>query len=109
MTMVHTHKLTGKMMYIKNIYIFVFSIILVFASIFIPVTVYNQNDLSPVLFGYPLKFVSQYQNYNPPFPWRTSFSSPLEHPTHILWMELIINIVIVYAIVWLILRQIKNK
>ena len=100
---------TQKNSYIKNIYILFLSIMIVWLSTRIPVTVYRQGELSPISFGYPFQFVHQYQTYTPPFPWKTSFSTPMEHPTQIQWETLLIDIGIVYIMIWFIWRVVKNK
>ncbi len=103
----NTHP-SRKNSYIKNIYILFLSIMIVWFSTLIPVTVYRQGELSPISFGYPFQFVHQYQTYTPPFPWRTSIRTAMEHPTEIQWETLLIDIGIVYIMIWLIFRIARN-
>ena len=71
------------------------SLLLVLASAFLPITVHRQSDLGEVRLGVPMQFVTQDQSgLTPPLPYRTSFSSPWEFPTRVLWAQLLLNIVV---------------
>lgn len=85
----------------------VLSFITVIATLYLPVTVHRQQELSPVSLGRPFPFINQYQTYTPPLPWNTSISTPREHPTQVLWHVFVIDVIIIYIIIFLILKIYK--
>jgi len=60
--------------------IFSFALILVLFTVLIPQTVQNKREMRDMKFGFPLAFINQdLTAYDPPFPWKFSFSSPWEN------------------------------
>lgn len=93
----------------RSVYTFllVLSILLVFSSVYWPVTVYSQADLynAKVKLGLPLPFVVQIQDLSlSSLPTHTSIRIPLENPTQILLPKFILNVAIVFGILSLILN-----
>lgn len=85
----------------KKIYTYIlmaiFSLFVLFTTLFIPVTVKNQIEMNRVWFGYPIPFVNQNLNYNPPdFPRNYGLSSVWENPTKIVWTNLIASYLLVF-------------
>jgi len=77
---------------------------LVLSSVFAPVPVHTQPHLAQVRLGLPLPFMIQNQTgYTPPLPWQTQFYSPWENPTHILLLELLLSLAIVFVVISLLL------
>lgn len=84
------------------------SVLLVIASVYLPVTVYSQVQLSEVKLGLLLPFVVQTQYINPPlFPWQTSILSIWENPTQVLWSQFFLNVAIVFGALSLVLKFFK--
>src|SRR3990172_7286277 len=83
----------------KNIFLFLIAFVIVVITMYMPVTVYSQEDLSRVELGFPLPFMVQNQNISPPFfPWRTNVGSFYENPIYIIWHYFLIDIVVVFGI-----------
>ena len=81
-----------------SIAIVISSVLLVFTSVYLPVTVYSQAQLAGVKLGLVLPFVVQTQYINPPlFPWQTSIRSIWENPTQVLWPQFFLDVVIVFG------------
>lgn len=97
----------SKNFYFKNIIILFLSFIIVILTLYLPVTIYRQEEFSPVSLGSPFPFIHQFQTYTPPFPWNTSISTPWEHPTQVLWHVFVIDVIIIYIIIFLILKIYK--
>lgn len=88
---------------------FMLSGLLVLASLFVPVTVSSKIDLEQVKLGLPLPWVIQDQSrYDPPFPWRVHFYSPLEVPTWILLSQFLFDVVLVFGAIVVTVRVIKE-
>ena len=86
-------------------YIFASSLILtlifLFSSLFIPITINKHEELSDIKLGLPLKFLIQDQShYDPPLPWKVSISSALENPTEILWLQFVVSFAIVFILIF---------
>ena len=88
--------------------VLILSVILVFLSVSLPVTVYSQADLERVKLGLPLPFVIQNQGINPPLPWQTSMRSVWENPTQILGPVFFLDVAIVFGIISLVFKGFKN-
>lgn len=104
-----TDKFMQKKFFIENGIILFISFIIVLFSLYLPVTVYRQEEFSPISLGRPFPFIHQYQTYTPPLPWKTSISSLWEHPTQVLWGMLLIDVGLVYITLWLIWRVMINN
>jgi hypothetical protein len=83
----------------------VFSIL----SVFIPVTVYNREELSQVSLGFPIRFLAQSQiglpigwPDGPTFPSQRTFISPWENVFQVSWGHFLLNIAIIFLILNLI-------
>lgn len=77
------------------------TIFLLFSSLFLPITIRKQEDLSSVRMGLPVAFYVQDQSqYEPPLPWQTKISSANENPTTILWPQFGLSYSIVFALIW---------
>ncbi len=87
----------------------VLTLIFLFSSLFIPVTINRHEELSDIKLGLPLKFFIQDQShYDPPLPWKVSISSALENPTEILWLQFVVSFAIVFIIIFGILYFFKT-
>ena len=76
----------------------IMSVLLVLISVYSPVTVYSQAHLAEVKIGFPLPFIEQTQSIYPPFfPWQTSVRLPLENPTRILLLQLMLNVTMIFG------------
>lgn len=77
------------------------SVLLVTATPFVlPVTVTTPEELRDLRLGAPVPFIRQESHLTPPseaFPLRLNLLSPWEHPTRILWGNLIASVAIVAA------------
>jgi len=97
----------------KKIYIvfFILSIIIVFATIYLPKTFYNQNDMNNVRCGFPLEFFVYSGESSPPYPWTDSciYGMPYGPPKHFIWTSFFIDAGVVYVVFWFIWRVVKNK
>lgn len=82
---------------------------LVLASLTVPVSVANREELAHVKLGLPIPFVIQnMSSYDPPFfPWRFPFVSPWEHPPWVLWPQFFLNIAVVFGVLLLGFRVVK--
>ncbi len=81
----------------KYFLIAVFSLFILFASLFIPVTVKSQSEMNSVWLGYPISFVNQNLHYNPPtFPRNYGINSVWENPTKIVWINLIASYLLIF-------------
>lgn len=76
------------------------AIIIVIISLGSPITISSKVELSPILLGWPIPFMVQYQQYDPPYPWTTYLRSAWENPTQVLWANFAADV----TAVWLILR-----
>ncbi len=91
-----------------NVAILILSVVLVLASVFLPVTVYRQTDLLQVRLGWPITFVIQDQGAYPlPFPAQTRLYSVWENPISVLWLQFFFDIAIVFSGVSLIGNLVK--
>lgn len=90
----------------------------VLASVLFPIPIYNEADLEQVQIGWPLGFVVQDQSryafmfkeplgYKPPLRWQTHLSSVWENTTQILWLQLFLDIAIVFGTIILVLNLVK--
>lgn len=91
----------------------VMSVIIVFISLFLPVTVHSHEELREVRLGLPIHFVVQDQSrYDPPFPYPMRFYSNLEVPTRVNFIRLVLSIFLVFTVLdsgLIILVSIKNR
>lgn len=97
---------------VKKKYIVAASLVLtflfLFSSLFLPVTINRQEELSEIRLGLPIKFLIQDQShYDPPLPWQIHLSSALESPTRILWSQFAVSFIIVFILVFGILSIFK--
>lgn len=76
MKTVQSNKGKQKNLYLKHLFILFLSVVIVVFTLYLPVTVYRLEELSPVSLGRPFQFIHQYQTYTPPLPWNTSISTP---------------------------------
>lgn len=91
-----------------SIAIVLLSVILVFASVYLPVTVYSQAQLAEVKLGLPLPFVSQTQYINPrSFPWETSIRFVWENPTKVLWSLFFLDVFLIWGGVSIVMNFLK--
>ena len=87
------------MIFYAYVLILVLSVLFVFATVFLPITVYSPTDLLAVYIGWPLAFIIQNQRpYAPSFPWQTRLYSVWENQIQILWLQLFFNIAIVFGV-----------
>lgn len=87
-----------------------FALIIIFATLSIPQTVYNHNDMRNMKFGYPIAFITQdVSHYDPPFPWKYSFSSPWENPTKFNLANFLSSYLIIFLFIELIVTGVKKS
>ncbi len=83
------------------------TIVVLFSSLFLPVTIKTQEELSTMHLGLPLQFFVQDQSqYEPPLPWRTHISSARENPTNILWSRFAVSFLIMFLAIFAIVQTI---
>ena len=95
---------------VKNIFFFLIAFVIVSVTIYIPVTVYIQEDLSRVELGLPLPFMAQNQmnNHPPiPFPRHTNLEGFYNNATQIIWHYLLIDVIVVLGILKLSVSGLK--
>ncbi|MFH1318645.1 MAG: hypothetical protein ABIH71_06490 [Candidatus Omnitrophota bacterium] len=94
----------------KYYLVMLLSLFLVSVSIFIPVKINTQMELSKIQLGFPLKFLIQDQGHlDPPFfPWKTNFMSPWEYPFYFSWVKFSLSFFTVFIITSLILEVINK-
>lgn len=78
----------------------ILSLFIVFIPLVLPKTYYSKQDLINVECGWPFPFTVQDQSkWDPLFPWQwRCFGSPWENPFHILWPQLLFDIVLTFLI-----------
>jgi hypothetical protein len=87
------------MIFYAYVLVLVLSVLFVFATVFLPITVYSPTDLLAVHIGWPLAFIIQNQRpYAPSFPWQTHLYSVWENQIQILWLQLFLDIAIVFGV-----------
>lgn len=88
------------MIFYAYVFVLVLSVLFVLGTLFLPITVYSPIDLFQVHMGWPLAFLIQNQRpYAPSFPWQTHLYSVWENQIHILWLQLFLNIAIVFGVI----------
>ncbi len=81
---------------VKQLSIAAVGLAILIATLFIPKTVYNKDEMKNVELGYPIPFITQdFTRYDPPFPYRYSFGSPWEDPYRVLWNNFLLSYVTV--------------
>lgn len=92
----------------KKIYIviFVLSIVIVFTTLYLPKTFYNQNDFNNVRCGFPLEFFVYSSGDSPPYPWTADciYGIPYGPPQQFIWSLFFIDVGIVYLVLWFVWR-----
>jgi len=69
----------------------IFTLILIFASLFVPVNINNKEELNAVHLDLPFRFIVQNQtSYDPPFPAKVRFYSPWENPPEVNGLNLLL-------------------
>src|SRR3990170_1507010 len=81
-----------------TLFLFLLTVTLLFFTLYVPQTIYRQEDFRHVELGLPLPFIVQDQVKSPPLPWQTSFETPRENPTRIIWPQFLIDIVLVFGL-----------
>lgn len=80
----------------------IFSLFIVLASLYVPKTVYSDNDLAGVECGWPVSFVYGPSFQNPPFPWQKScigfLGSAWESQIQFLWFPFFLDVTIVFGL-----------
>lgn len=89
----------------------IFSIIIVFASLYLPKTFYNQNDMNNVRCGFPLEFFVYSSGDSPLYPWTQSCIDGLDYgpPKQFIWPSFFIDVGIVYIVLWLFCKIVKKN
>lgn len=92
----------------------ILSFVLTNLSVFLPVTIYNQEELSQVSLGFPFCFLIQNQIGVPiGFPDGSSFPvfrtliSPWENPLQIIWWRFVLDVLVILVVLFII-RFIKQ-
>lgn len=83
--------------------------LLVLGTLALPVTIERPDDLVRVEFGTPVPFVQQYLADLVPmgiedFPYRTRLLSPWEFAADFSWSAFLLDVAIVWACLWVIVR-----
>ena len=85
------------------------SLIIVIGTLLIPQTVHDKGDMGAMEFGYPIAFVTQdLTHYDPPFPWKYSFSSLWENPSDISWFNFLFSYLIIFLIIGFVVTGIER-
>ena len=86
------------------------NLIVLISPIFTFWTVTNKRGLESVKFGFPFPFIIQDQTrYDPPFPYTMHLQSPIDNPTSINWLALIVSFLVVNTVLYLFFRLRKRK
>lgn len=81
----------------KPFYAVLISLVVTIGTVYLPVNVNNQVEMSNVKLGYPIPFVNQTLNYNPPnFPRGYRLSSVLENPTKMIWTNFLASFLLIF-------------
>ena len=91
----------------SNTLLFFLTLIVLFTTLYVPQTIYHEEDFRHVTLGLPLPFIAQDQDISPPLPWQTSLETPRENPTRIIWHYFFIDVVVVFGILKLCMRGFK--
>ena len=83
---------------LNNLFLFLLTITLLFFTLHISQTIYREENFRHVELGLPLPFIVQDQSITPPLPWQTSFETPRENPTRIIWHQFLIDIFLVFGL-----------
>lgn len=84
------------------------TILLLLSSLFKPITIKNQKDLSSVTMGLPVAFYVQDQSqFEPPLPWQTVLTSAHENPTNVLWPQFAESFILVFVPIFGILSTVS--
>lgn len=77
----------------------IISFLIVIVSLILPKTFYSKAEMIQATCGLPISFtINDRSQWSPPFPWKTNcFGSPWEDIHQILWLQLIIDLVIVFS------------
>jgi len=85
------------------------SFVLTRLSAFLPVTIYNLDELSQVNLGFPFSFLIQNQigvsigfPDGPSFPVLRTLISPWENPLQIIWWRFILDVLLILVVLFLI-------
>lgn len=97
-----------KFHFLENFILTVLTFVLLFATLYIPVTVYTLDDLSQVKLGLPFSFIVQAQSKSPPLPWQTAIAGFYENPTKVLWLPFFADFLIVFALLKVISKILKS-
>lgn len=89
-----------------------FSIIAVFATLYLPKTIFNINELNNILCGWPLPFIEFDSSKNPPNEWTDScinwVGSPMDWNGKVLWIPFFLNVILAFSTVWVIFFSLKK-
>lgn len=90
--------------YLRSIGLLALSVAIVLLTLALPVDIANQAALADVRMGLPFAFLHQdFSGIDPPsFPWSVMFASPWEFPLSIHWPLFILNILLVFAVLFVI-------
>ncbi len=84
------------------------TLVLLFATLYIPVTVYTLDDLSHVRLGLPLAFVVQNQGKSPPLPAQTSIAGFYENPTSVLWLPFFVDFTLTFSVLTVLSKKLRR-
>jgi hypothetical protein len=83
---------------LDNLFLFLLTVTLLYLTLHIPQIIYRQEDFRHVEQGLPLPFIVQGQRITPPLPWQTSFETPRENPTRIIWHNFFVDVLLVLGL-----------
>lgn len=96
--------------YLKNLLLAGISLIILLVTLYIPVKVETQEGMKSVWFGYPLPFINQSLNYNPPtFPRYYGLNSVWENPVKVDFVNAFLSFAIVFFAIYFIANIGKLK
>ena len=87
------------------------SVVIIFFTLLVPKAVTNKSEMTNLKLGYPLHFVTQdVSNYDPPFfPQNYGFQSIWEFPAKVSWLNGIISLGIILAVLELANYALQKK
>jgi len=86
------------------------SLVVVSATLFLPVTIHADAELKQVYFGWPIHFITQdLSGISPPLPWQIQISSFWGNPTQISWFGMLFDLIIVFSVLALLVRVISGR
>lgn len=91
-----------------HLIILALSLFIVFASLYLPKTFNDYNELQNIKCGWPLFFIEGHSNYDPPLPWQSSCTGSFGGTAmdqgalrDFLWLPFFLNVALVFSLLTL--------